>query len=76
MIPEPLQAKLDNLPQRPGCYVFKDQAGRVLYVGKATSLRSRVRSYFQESSSDNRSFLPLLRRNVADLETVVTASEK
>lgn len=76
MIPEALQAKLDNLPQRPGCYVFKDQTGRVLYVGKATSLRSRVRSYFQESSSDSRSFLPLLRRNVADLETVVTASEK
>ncbi|MBI5536934.1 MAG: excinuclease ABC subunit UvrC [Deltaproteobacteria bacterium] len=76
MVSEAFQSKLESLPQRPGCYIFKDAAGHVLYVGKATSLRSRVRSYFQESSSDNRSFLPLLRRNVDDLETIVTASEK
>jgi excinuclease ABC subunit C len=76
VLPDLLQSKLDNLPKRPGCYVFKDEAGHVLYVGKATSLRSRVRSYFQEGSSDNRSFLPLLLHHVRDLDTVVTASEK
>ncbi|UQA63559.1 excinuclease ABC subunit UvrC [Polyangium aurulentum] len=56
--------------------MFQDKAGAVLYVGKAKSLRSRVRSYFQEGGSDSRYFIPLLRRIVRDLETVVTATEK
>lgn len=71
-----LTAKLDSLPVTPGCYLFLDKAGAVVYVGKAKSLRSRVRSYFQESGSDTRYFIPLLRRIVRDLETVVTGSEK
>jgi excinuclease ABC subunit C len=48
----------------------------VLYVGKAKSLRSRVRSYFQDSSSDVRAFIPFLRKLAADLDTIVTLSEK
>jgi excinuclease ABC subunit C len=68
--------KLENLPAGPGCYVFLDEGGGTLYVGKAKSLRSRVRSYFQAAGSDTRAFLPLLRKNVKDLETIVTASEK
>lgn len=71
-----LEAKLDSLPKSPGCYLFKDKAGGVVYVGKAKSLRSRVRSYFQESGSDSRYFIPILRHLVRDLETVVTESEK
>ena len=71
-----LEAKLDSLPKSPGCYLFKDKAGVVVYVGKAKSLRSRVRSYFQESGSDSRYFIPILRHLVRDLETVVTESEK
>ncbi|MEO5728544.1 MAG: excinuclease ABC subunit UvrC, partial [Byssovorax sp.] len=71
-----LEAKLDSLPKSPGCYLFKDKAGSVVYVGKAKSLRSRVRSYFQESGSDSRYFIPILRHIVRDLETVVTESEK
>jgi excinuclease ABC subunit C len=71
-----LAAKLDSLPPKPGCYLFMDKAGAVVYVGKAKSLRSRVKSYFQEGGSDSRYFIPLLRRIVGDLETVVTASEK
>ena len=55
---ELLLQKLESLPVSPGCYLFKDKAGAVLYVGKAKSLRSRVRSYFQESSSDVRAFIP------------------
>jgi excinuclease ABC subunit C len=71
-----VQQKLEQLPARPGCYLFKGADGQVLYVGKARSLRSRVRSYFQLGSSDERASVPFLRGMVTDLETVVTASEK
>ncbi|MCB9588807.1 MAG: excinuclease ABC subunit UvrC [Polyangiaceae bacterium] len=74
--PTLVQEKLDALPARPGCYVFRDKKGKPLYVGKAKSLRSRVRSYFQEGSSDVRAFIPLLLKSVADLETFVTSTEK
>ncbi len=72
----PFVAKLDTLPPRPGCYLFIDKAGTIIYVGKAKSLRSRVRSYFSDSGSDTRYFIPILRRIVRDLETVVTSTEK
>src|SRR5450432_1692748 len=72
----PLLSKLDTLPAQPGCYLFKDKKGEVVYVGKAKSLRSRVKSYFQQSSGDERYFIPLLQRTVGDFETIVTASEK
>ncbi|MEM9693075.1 MAG: GIY-YIG nuclease family protein, partial [Myxococcota bacterium] len=74
--PALVEQKLQALPSRSGCYLFKDGGGEVLYVGKAKSLRSRVRSYFQPSSSDGRYFIPFLRTMVADLETMVTATEK
>ena len=70
------EPKLAALPAQPGCYVFRDSAGEALYVGKAKSLRSRVRSYFQEAGSDTRAFIPFLRKEVADFETIVTATEK
>lgn len=76
MNPEDFEKKLRSLPASPGCYLFRDSQSRVLYVGKAKSLRARVRSYFQEGSSDTRAFIPLLRKNVADLDTLVTKSEK
>jgi excinuclease ABC subunit C len=75
-LPDDVQQKLESLPARPGCYVFRDSAGAVLYIGKAKSLRARVRSYFQDASSDTRGFIPLLRRQVADLDTIVTSTEK
>ena len=74
--PSALEQKLASLPVQPGCYLFKDKHGAVLYVGKAKSLRSRVRSYFQDGGSDVRAFIPFLRRHATDLETVVTATEK
>ncbi len=74
--PSALEQKLASLPTQPGCYLFKDKNGAVLYVGKAKSLRSRVRSYFQEGGSDVRAFIPFLRRHAEDLETIVTATEK
>ena len=57
-----------HLPRKPGVYVFRDERGRVLYVGKATNLRSRVRSYF--STETRRKVGPLLRELAAiDVET-------
>src|SRR5579884_1084597 len=76
MLPDAVVQKLEALPPQPGVYLFKDKKGAVVYVGKAKSLRSRVRSYFQESQGDDRAFIPLLRRTIGDLETIVTANEK
>ncbi len=58
------------LPDSPGVYLFKDAAGTVLYVGKATSLRSRVRSYFLESRWFDAK-TGSLAREIADLDTIV-----
>lgn len=76
MSPEALQARLETLPTAPGCYLFRNKKGQVVYVGKARSLRQRVRQYFQPNSSDYRYFIPLLDRVLGDIETVVTATEK
>ena len=76
VLPDTVLAKLSTLPAQPGVYLFKDKKGVVVYVGKAKSLRSRVKSYFQEGGSDNRQFIPFLWRTLGDIETVVTASEK
>src|SRR5690606_37449540 len=65
---ENVEQKLEGLPVTPGCYLFRDQSGGVLYVGKAKSLRARVRSYFQAGGSDTRAFIEFLPRLVFDLE--------
>jgi excinuclease ABC subunit C len=62
------------LPESPGVYMFRDAGGTVLYVGKAASLRSRVRSYFLESSWVNAK-TGSLAREIADLETIVVDNE-
>src|SRR5271168_1567302 len=63
------------LPESPGVYLFKDAGGTVLYVGKAASLRSRVRSYFLESSWSNAK-TGSLAREIADLETILVGNER
>ena len=68
--------KLDSLPATPGVYVFKDAQGGFLYVGKASSLKNRVRSYFQAGTSDQRYFIDRLQGEIDDIETFVTATEK
>src|SRR3954463_8660739 len=66
--------QLRTLPARPGVYLFRDRRGDVLYVGKAKSLRPRVRSYFQ-ASPDSRAQIQQLPRRVTDIEVIVTGSE-
>ncbi|MFL5320677.1 MAG: excinuclease ABC subunit UvrC [Myxococcaceae bacterium] len=76
MLPGWLEEKLSKLPTEPGVYLMKDKAGEVIYVGKAVSLRQRVRSYFNPGSGDSRAFIPLLDRMLGDIETVVVSNEK
>ena len=76
MVVDAAQRKLDKLPASPGVYVFRGADGKVLYVGKARSLRNRVRSYFQAGSSDLRAFVSRLERELADIETFVTHTDK
>ena len=64
-----------HVPTDAGVYLLRDNAGKVLYVGKAKSLRSRVRSYFREGG-DSRFQVRFLMRRVSDFDTLVTASEK
>jgi len=68
-----LQQKLAQLPDKPGCYIFRDESGQALYVGKAEVLRNRVRSYFQESATHSARIRVMVSR-VADLEVTVTDS--
>jgi len=69
-----LEQKLKALPAKPGVYLFRDERGEVLYIGKAKSLRPRVRSYFQ-AGSDTRTAIAQLPERVADLEVIVTDTE-
>ncbi|MAQ93674.1 MAG: excinuclease ABC subunit C [Rhodothermaceae bacterium] len=69
-----LAEKLANLPTSPGVYQHKDAEGKVLYVGKAKNLRSRVRSYFQEGRPREAKTEALVRK-IADVEVIVTDTE-
>jgi excinuclease ABC subunit C len=70
-----LREKVANLPGQPGVYLFQDAGGTILYVGKALSLKSRVRSYFLEKSSQDAKTGSLVRE-IADLEYIVVDNEK
>ena len=76
MLSAELKQKLETLPTQAGCYLMKDKSGEVVYVGKAVSLRARVAQYFQERSSDTRAFIPFLEDLLADVEVMITPSEK
>jgi len=69
-----LEDKLDRLPARPGVYLYKDAKGQIIYVGKAASLKSRVRSYFQESRAPDPKTDALVGQ-IRDLEYIVTGNE-
>jgi len=69
-----LEERVDSLPADAGVYLFRARSGKVLYVGKAQNLRSRVRQYV--SGGDGRHQIPALMDRAADVEVVVTPSIK
>jgi excinuclease ABC subunit C len=69
-----LDLKLNNLPDKSGCYLFKDKDNRIIYIGKAGSLKKRVRSYFQKTPQDPKT--GKMTSRIADLEVLVTSSER
>ncbi len=71
---EKLQGILNTLPAKPGCYLMKDTAGTIIYVGKAISLKNRVRSYFHADGSHDAKTRRLVR-DIIDLEWIVVGSE-
>lgn len=73
-LPESVAERLKAVPASPGCYIYRDEAGEVLYVGKALVLRSRVRSYFQSSTRHSDRIERMVRR-VRDIEWIVVDSE-
>src|SRR5437762_2215815 len=73
-VPSSVENQLKSLPAKPGVYLFRDRAGDVLYVGKAKSLRPRVRSYFQKGG-DGRVQMGQMVGRVDDIEVIVTGTE-
>ncbi len=70
----PLKEKLAHLPDKPGVYLFKDQKKDIIYVGKAVSLKNRVRSYFRKDAEKLPKVAAMMKR-AADLDYMVTDSE-
>ena len=71
---EYIQGILATLPTKPGCYIMRNAAGDVIYIGKAINLRNRVRSYFQERADHERKVIKLVEQ-IEDLEWIVVGSE-
>lgn len=69
-----LEEKLNNLPAKSGVYIFRDDFGRAIYVGKASNLRNRVRQYFQAPDSMESPRRSWLRRSIRDLDFTVVNS--
>jgi excinuclease ABC subunit C len=72
-ISEHIQSILDTLPTRPGCYIYKNSGGEVIYVGKAINLRNRVRSYFHDGQQDYKT--RQLVKTIAHIDWIVVESE-
>jgi excinuclease ABC subunit C len=75
-LPDKVREKLRNIPDEPGCYMMRDRRGKIIYVGKAASLRKRVQSYFRNASLTRGD--PKLRglvNSVHDLEFIVLRNE-
>ncbi len=73
-ISEKLQGILATLPSKPGCYIMKNAGGTIVYVGKAISLKNRVRSYFHADAGHDAKTRRLVRE-IADIEWIVVGSE-
>ncbi|MCK5817359.1 MAG: excinuclease ABC subunit C, partial [Candidatus Marinimicrobia bacterium] len=68
-----IESKLKIVPDRPGVYIYHDQSGTILYIGKAKSLKKRVRSYFRGKPQDPKT--QVLVSKIADMEWIITDSE-
>jgi len=69
-----LKEKMTSAPRSPGVYIMRDAQGKVIYVGKANDLRSRISSYF--TGRDTRPMAPFLMTRVSDIDFITTATEK
>ena len=69
-----LNTKITNIPKRPGVYQFINDKGKIIYIGKAKDLRSRVRSYFQKNKYQTPKNQSMIKR-ISDLEWIVVSSE-
>ncbi|KPL02223.1 MAG: hypothetical protein AMJ73_09040 [candidate division Zixibacteria bacterium SM1_73] len=74
MVLSEIKTKLENLPTKPGVYLMKDRSGRIIYVGKAKSLRNRVRAYFQDAPSYHPKISALISK-ISDFDVLATDSE-
>ncbi len=70
---EKLKLKLKELPDKSGVYLMRDNTGKIIYIGKAVNLKSRVRSYFQKGFKDTK--VEALIQKVADLDIIITNTE-
>lgn len=75
-ISDELKTQLSMLADQPGVYLFRDETGSIVYVGKALSLKSRVRSYWNQASWRERPKLHVMMPKVAKIDTILTHSEK
>jgi len=71
-MPSRLKAKLASLPKEPGVYLFKNERGEIIYIGKAKSLKNRVPSYFHQPADPKQASLA---SEIADIDFIVTGSE-
>ena len=69
-----LKEKMTSAPRSPGVYIMKDAQGKIIYVGKANDLKSRISSYF--TGKDTRPMAPFLMARVSDIEFITTSTEK
>ena len=70
-----IQENLKKLPDKPGVYLHKDELGRVIYVGKAVSLKNRVRQYFQSSYRNSNPKVRAMVSHIAEFEYITCSSE-
>ncbi len=72
----PAERAIEAAPSDCGCYVMKDANGKILYIGKSRNLKSRMRQYFNPGSTDTRILIQVMLPQVAEVEFILTASEK
>ena len=69
-----IKEELKKLPDSPGCYLHKDEFGQIIYVGKAVSLKNRVRQYFQSPKNQTPKTRELVK-HIAEFEYIAVGSE-